>query len=67
MRVEAIKVKDGFLLPFVEGLKTIKRNTILLDIIVLEQQEEDEIDQFFNRYHFNLNALIFDREEANAR
>ena len=66
MKIEATKVENGFLIPFVDGLKTIKRNKILLDITVIEQ-DEDEIDRFFNRYHINLNEFKFDREEANAR
>ena len=67
MRVEAMKVRDGFLLPFVGGLQTITRSKILLEVTVLDQEEDDEIEQFFNRYHFGMNDVIFDREEANAR
>jgi hypothetical protein len=66
MRIEAMKVENGFLIPFVDGLKAINRNKILLDITVIDQ-DEDEIDRFFNRYHLNLSEFAFDREEANAR
>jgi hypothetical protein len=66
MRIEAQKVENGFLIPFVDGLKTIKRDKILLEVTLIEQ-EEDEIDRFFNRYQINLSEFRFDREEANAR
>ncbi len=68
MRVEAMKVRDGFLLPFVGGLQTITRPKVLLEITVLDQEDDDdEIERFFNRYHFGMNDMRFDREEANAR
>ena len=66
MRVEAMKVRDGFLLPFVGGLQTITRPKILLEITVLDQ-EDDDIERFFNRYHLDMKAFKFDREDANAR
>ena len=66
MRIEAMRVENGFLIPFVDGLQLIKRDTILLDVKVIEP-EEDEIDRFFNRYHAHLTDTTFDREEANAR
>ena len=68
MRVEAMKVHDGFLLPFVGGLQTITRPKVLLEITVLDQEDDnDEIERFFSRYHLGMNDRIFDREEANAR
>ena len=67
MRVEAIKVRHGYLLPFVDGLQAITRRKILLDITVIDQEDDDDIEQFFNRYHIDMKEFIFDREEANAR
>ena len=68
MRVEAMKVRDGFLLPFVGGLQTITRPKVLLEITVLEQKDDDdEIERFFSRHHFDMNDGFFDREDANAR
>ncbi len=66
MRVEALKVEQGFLIPLVGGLKTIQRGKILLDVTIIDQ-EEDEIDRFFHRYQIDLSTFRFDREDANAR
>lgn len=66
MQIEAVKVENGFLIPLVDGLKSIKRKKILLEVTVVEQRD-DEIDQFFDRYQINLKDFRFDREEANAR
>ncbi len=66
MRVEAIKVQNGFLLPLIGGLQAITRHKVLLEITVLDD-DDDDLEQFFNRYHLNLKAFKFDREDANAR
>jgi len=43
MRVKAIKVDDGILIPFQEGLQDIKTKNFFLDIELIEAlpQEED--------------------------
>ena len=66
MHVEAIKVENGFLIPFVERLQDIKQEKVLLDITVLKQGEDD-IDRFFNRYHIDMTGMVFDREEIHER
>lgn len=66
MKVEATKVKDGFLIPRIGKLKNIKEEKIMLEIEIINQII-DEIDQFFARFNFNLSQLKFDREEANER
>ncbi len=42
MRVEAIKVENGFLIPFNETLKKIKVDKILLDIEIIGQNQLEE-------------------------
>jgi len=42
MKVEAIKVEDGFLIPFNETLEKIKRNKILLEIEIIEPDKLEE-------------------------
>lgn len=42
MKVEAIKVTDGFLIPFNEILEKINKNKILLDIEIIEQAKIEE-------------------------
>jgi hypothetical protein len=37
MKVEAIKTKDGLLLPMLEELKTIKWDKVIVDIEIVEQ------------------------------
>ena len=42
MRVKAIKVTNGFLIPFNEFPKKIDENKILLDIEIIEQAKLEE-------------------------
>ena len=42
MKVEAIKVDDGFLIPFNKSLKKIKQDKILLEVEILEQHKLEE-------------------------
>jgi len=42
MKVEAIKVENGFLIPFNETLKKIKVDKILLDIEIIGQNQLEE-------------------------
>jgi hypothetical protein len=42
MKVEAIKVENGFLIPFNESLKNIKENKILLEVEILNQDKFEE-------------------------
>ena len=42
MKVEAIKVNNGFLIPFNETLEKIKQDKILLDVEILEQNKLEE-------------------------
>ena len=37
MKVEAIKTKDGLLLPMLEELKAIKGDKVIVDIEIVEQ------------------------------
>ena len=36
MRVEAIRIEDGFFIPMIDELKKIKQDKVLLDIKVIE-------------------------------
>ena len=71
MRIEAVEVENGFLIPFVEELQNITHQTIVLDVTVINSGKDDsgenEIDHFFDQYHFDMSDIQFDREEANAR
>lgn len=40
MKVEAIKVDKGFLIPFNEKLKKIKKDEILLEIEIIELRQK---------------------------
>ena len=42
MKVEAIKVENGFLIPFNETLKKIKADKILLDIKIIGRNQLEE-------------------------
>lgn len=42
MKVEAIKVKDGFLIPFNETLEKVKQDKILLEIEIIEPDKLEE-------------------------
>ncbi|MBC8231025.1 hypothetical protein H8E77_15845 [bacterium] len=42
MKVEAIKVEDGFLIPFNENLEKIKQDKILLEIEIIEPDKLEE-------------------------
>ncbi len=42
MKVEAIKVENGFLIPFNETLKKIKADKILLDIEIIGRNQLEE-------------------------
>ncbi len=42
MTVEAIKVQNGFLIPFNEPLRKIAHDRILLEIAILEQKQIEE-------------------------
>ena len=42
MKVEAIKVEDGFLIPFNDTLEKIKQDKILLEIEIIEQDKLEE-------------------------
>jgi len=42
MKVEAIKVEDGFLIPFNETLEKIKQDKILLEIEIIEPDKLEE-------------------------
>jgi hypothetical protein len=39
MRVEATKVTNGFLIPFIGDFKRLKRDKILLDIEIVDQRK----------------------------
>ena len=40
MRVEAIRTDDGLLIPMQDGLKDLDRETVLLDIQIVEPERE---------------------------
>ncbi len=42
MRVEALKVENGFLIPFTAWLAKIQQDKILLDVEVVEQARLEE-------------------------
>ena len=42
MKVEAIKVENGFLIPFNETLKRIKEDKILIEVEIIEQNKLEE-------------------------
>ena len=42
MKVEAIKVENGFLIPFNEALKKIKEDKILIEVEIIEQNKLEE-------------------------
>jgi len=42
MKIEAIKVEDGFLIPFNETLEKIKQDKILLEIEIIEPDKFEE-------------------------
>ena len=42
MKVEAIKVEKGFLIPFNEILEKINKNKIILDIEIIEEAKLEE-------------------------
>ena len=42
MKVEAIKVENGFLIPFNEVLKKIKEDKILIEVEIIEQNKLEE-------------------------
>ncbi len=42
MKVEAIKVENGFLIPFNETLKKIKEDKILIEVEIIEQNKLEE-------------------------
>lgn len=42
MKVEAIKIENGFLIPFNETLKKIKTDKILLDVEIIEENKLEE-------------------------
>lgn len=66
MQIEAVKIENGFLIPFVDGLQGITSRTIVLNVTLIESGE-DEIDRFFDQDHIDLSHFQFDRKEANAR
>lgn len=39
MKVEAIKVENGFLIPYNESFKKIKQDKILLEVEIIDQQK----------------------------
>lgn len=39
MRVEAIKTKDGYLVPAVGGLKGLRKKKVMLDIEVISEEK----------------------------
>jgi hypothetical protein len=41
MRVEALRIENGFFIPMIEGLKGIKQEKILLEIKILESLQND--------------------------
>ena len=42
MKVEAIKVENGFLIPFDKSLEKIKQDKILLEVEIIEQDKLEE-------------------------
>lgn len=42
MKVEAIKVENGFLIPFNKKLEKIKQNRILLEVEIIEPEKIDQ-------------------------
>jgi len=66
MRVEALRTENGFLIPANKVLENIRQERILLEIEII-RQDEDELDQFFDRYAFDMRDFKFSREEANER
>lgn len=42
MRVEAIKVDNGFLIPLSEGFQDITQERILLEVEIVDPQQADE-------------------------
>lgn len=42
MKVEAIKVKNGFLIPFNSWLASIKKEKILLEVAIIERDQLEE-------------------------
>jgi hypothetical protein len=42
MKVEAIKVENGFLIPFNESLEQIKGDKILLEVEIIETEQLEE-------------------------
>ncbi len=42
MRVEAIRTEKGFLIPMTDGFRKIRRDKIVLDIQLAEQERTDE-------------------------
>ncbi|HAO23106.1 MAG: hypothetical protein BWK80_56320 [Desulfobacteraceae bacterium IS3] len=42
MRVEAIKISDGFLIPMIEAFREIRQNKVLLDVQILDPVQSDE-------------------------
>ena len=41
MKVEALKVENGFLIPFNKTLEKIKQNRILLEVEIIEPEKLD--------------------------
>lgn len=44
MKVEALKVENGFLIPFNKTLEKIKQGKILLEIEIIEPEKVDQGD-----------------------
>ena len=42
MKVEAVRVEDGFLIPFNETLERIKGKRILMEVEIIEQDRLEE-------------------------
>ena len=42
MKVEAIKVENGFLIPFNESLENIKQDKILLEVEIIDRDKLEE-------------------------
>ncbi len=46
MRVEALRIENGFFIPMIEQLKEFQQETILLDIEVVDSFENDPYAPF---------------------
>ncbi len=75
MRVEAVKKKDGLLIPMTEAFREIKKNRILLEVEIVKPVQPDDysvLDQIVGlceTKHANASidhdAIIYGRKDTN--